>query len=102
MLKSTETAVNAILAADPSVTDDVRNAVILAMRGGNKSADRTKITDYALTRKEVANLFCIKPHTVSDWVRRGLLKPFRFGKQGKLASGYSAESVKALMEGRNI
>ena len=51
-----------------------------------------------LTKSEAAEILGVKPHTVSDYARKGLIKAFRFGAKGKLASGYSAESVRTLLE----
>lgn len=57
-------------------------------------------TDRVVNRKQAAEILNIKPHTVSDYCRRGWIRPIRLGKKGKLAVGYSLESIRALMEGR--
>ena len=99
MLPSTKTAVTAILRADPSITKAQSQAALDALEGRTAAGLAVDApTDRALTRRQAAEILGVKPHTVSDYARKGLIKAFRFGAQGKLASGYSAESVRALLE----
>lgn len=99
MLNSTKTAVAAILQTDPSITREQIKAALNVLNGRTSAGLAVDApTDRSLTRQQTAEILGVKPHTVSDYARKGLIRAFRFGKQGKLASGYSAESVRALLE----
>ncbi len=99
MLKHTETAVLAILRADPSMTPETIRAGMSALKGNTAAGLAVDApTDRALTRQQAAEILGVKPATVTAYVRKGIIKAFRFGAKGKLASGYSAESVRALLE----
>lgn len=98
MMQSTKTAVVAILRADPSITRERANAALDALEGRTAAGIAVDApTDRALTRRQAAEILGLKPHTVSDYARKGLIKAFRFGANGKRASGYSAESVRKLL-----
>ena len=99
MLQTTRTAVLAVVRTDPTITREQAHAALDALDGkqtGWIAVDAPK--DRALTRRQAAEILGVKPHTVSDYARKGLIKAFRFGAKGKLASGYSAESINALLE----
>lgn len=99
MMEHTQKAVVAILRADPSVTKPQITAALDALAG--KTAAGLSVdapTDRALTRKQAAEILGVKPGTVTAYARKGIIKAFRFGAKGKLASGYSAESVRALLK----
>lgn len=99
MMEHTRKAVEAILAADPSITNAQAKAALDALEGRTSAGLAVDApTDRALTRRQAAEILGVKPHTVSDYARKGLIKAFRFGAKGKLASGYSAESVRTLLE----
>ena len=99
MMQSTKTAVVAILRADPSITREQANAALDALEGRTAAGVAVDApTDRALTRRQAAEILGLKPHTVSDYARDGKIKAFRFGDKGKRAAGYSAESVRALLE----
>ena len=90
MMQSTRTAVLAIVRTDPSITREQAKAAMDALEGRTSAglaADAP--TDRALTRQQAAETL---------YARKGLIKAFRFGEMGRLASGYSAESVRALLE----
>lgn len=98
MMQSTKTAVVAILRADPSITREQANTALDALEGRTAAGLAVDApTDRALTRQQAAEILGVKPATVTAYARKGLIKAFRFGAKGKLASGYSAESVKRLM-----
>ena len=98
-MEHTRKAVEAILAADPSITRGQAKAALDALTGRTAAGLAVDApTDRSLTRRQAAEILGVKPHTVSDYARKGLIKAFRFGEKGKLASGYSAESVRALLE----
>ena len=102
MMEHTKKAVEAIIAADPSITREQAKAALAALDGRTAAGIAVDApTDRALTRRQAAEILGCKPHTVSDYARRGLIKAFRFGEKGKQASGYSAESVRALLERRH-
>ena len=99
MMQSTRTAVLAIVRTDPSITREQAKAAMDALEGRTSAglaADAP--TDRALTRQQAAEILGVKPDTVTLYARKGLIKAFRFGEMGRLASGYSAESVRALLE----
>ena len=99
MMEHTKKAVEAILAADPSITKGQAKAALDVLTGRTASGLAVDApTDRALTRRQAAEILGVKPHTVSDYVRKGLIKAFRFGDKGRLASGYSAQSVRELLE----
>ena len=98
LLKATESAIRAVCMTDPTIGQAQINAAIAALRGDGVAAPIA--ADRAISRKEAARLLGVIPHTISDYVRKGLIRPFRFGAQGKIAHGYSLASVNALLEGR--
>ena len=97
-MEHTRKAVEAILAADPSITKGQAKAALDVLTGRTAAGLAVDApTDRALTRRQVAEILGVKPHTVSDYARDGKIKAFRFGDKGKRAAGYSAESVKRFM-----
>ena len=101
MLDSTKTAIRAIAQADPSVTKAQIDAALDALAGNTAAGIAVSVpTDRVVNRRQAAELLNCRPHTISDYVRRGLIRPIRAGKMGKLSLGYSLESIRALMEGR--
>ena len=99
MMQSTKTAVLAIIRTDPSITREQANAALDALEGRTAAGVAVDApTDRALTRRQVAEIMGVDRATVSRYARKGLIKAFRFGAKGKLASGYSAESVRKLLE----
>ena len=99
MMQSTKTAVAAILRTDPSITREQAAAALDALEGRTAAGIAVQApTDRALSRRQVAEILGVKPHTVSDYARDGKIQALRYGDKGKRASGYSAESVRRLME----
>ncbi len=99
MMLTTRKAVQAILRTDPSITKEQANAALDALEGRTAAGLAVDApTDRALTRQQAADILGVTPHTVSEYARKGLIKAFRFGEKGKIASGYSAESVRALLK----
>lgn len=99
MMQSTKTAVLAIVRIDPSITREQANAAMDALEGRTAAGLAVDApTDRALTRRQVAEMLGVSPDTVTRYANAGLIKAFRFGEKGRLASGYSAESVRALLE----
>ena len=101
MLDSTKTAIRAIAQADPSVTKEQLDAALDALAGNTAAGLVVAMpTDRVVNRKQAAEILGVKPHTVSDYCRRGWIRPIRLGAKGKIAAGYSLESIRALVEGR--
>ncbi len=101
MLESTKTAIRAIAQADPSITGPQIDAALDALAGHTAAGLAVAVpTDRVVNRRQAAEILNIKPHTVSDYCKRGWIRPIRLGAKGKLAVGYSLESIRALMEGR--
>ena len=99
MMQSTKTAVLAIVRTDPSITREQAKAAMDALEGRTAAGLAVDApTDRALTRQQAAEILGVCPDTVTRYAHAGLIKAFRFGASGKFASGYSAESVRALME----
>ena len=99
MMDTIKAATLALWNSDPSITKEQKKAALDALSGRTAAGLAVDTpTDRALTRRQVAEILGVTPHTVSAYVRKGLIKAFRFGEMGRLAKGYSAESVRALME----
>ncbi len=99
MMQSTKTAVAAILRTDPSITREQANAALDALEGRTAAGLAVDApTDRALSRRQVAEMLGVCPDTVTRYAHAGLRKEFRFGAKGKVARGYSAKSVRALLE----
>ena len=99
MLKHTETALRAILEADPSMTTELIRATINAANDKREVKIETKPIDTILTLDEVAEILKCTTRNVSRLGRLGLIRrvtPPGFSR----ALGYSADSVRALMAGR--
>ena len=97
MTDSTRAAVRAVLAADPTVARQLRDAVmdLLEGRSGAGAAARPPVRLYS--RSEVAGLLGVTPHTVSMYVSAGRLRPVRLGKSAKRASRFSEDEVLRLV-----
>lgn len=101
-MKSTETAVKAIVAADPSITAEMTKAALAALRGETAAAvtDQTPI-DRALTPKQVAGILGVSRKTVTKYGRKGLIQGIG-SKDGRGAIRYyAASSVRAFLAGAN-
>lgn len=100
MLKSTRDAVKAICAADPSIpTARVQTALADLEGVGIREVLETKPIERSYNRKQVAALMGVSVKTVGSYVRRGLLTKILSGANGQRATGYTGESVRALLEG---
>lgn len=96
----TKTAVEAILRGDPSLSGSVIDAALAVLDGKTAAGVALDMgeLDRSLSRQQVAEILHCTPHTVTDYARKGLIRPFRFGARGTRAAGYSAQSVRELME----
>lgn len=101
MLDSTKTAIRAIAQADPSVTKAQIDAALDALAGSTAAGLVAPVPiDRVVNRRQAAEILGVKAHTVSDYCRRGWIRPIRLGAKGKLAVGYSLQSIRELVEGR--
>lgn len=98
MLKSTKTALVAMMGVDPSISKPQADAA-LAILSGESAAGLTnpEPIDRALSREAVAQLLGVSKRTVTQYARCGVIRPLRFGAGGKRAVGYSEMSVRAAL-----
>lgn len=100
MLKSTETAVRAICATDPSITPEQLRAGLADLAGetANTLTDQTPI-GRALTIKQVAAILGVCKRTVRTYGRNGLIRGIGTkDKRGNIRL-YSEASVRAFLAG---
>ena len=90
--------ISAALRADPIVTPDHARAVMALASGEAESVGAE--TDKVLTRSVVAELLGVSPRCVTEYARRGIIRPIRLGAAGARAVGYSAASVRAALAKR--
>jgi hypothetical protein len=93
-MKTTETAVRAICAADPTLTPEQIDAAINALSIKPKHA-----APRAYSIQETADLLGVSRRTVRAYARRGLLIPIRAGSKGERAHAYVGASVEKLLKG---
>lgn len=93
-MKTTETAVRAICATDPTLTPEQIDAAITALSHRPKNA-----APRAYNAKEVADLLGVSRRTVRAYARRGLLVPIRCGAKSERAHSYTGASVEKLLTG---
>ena len=91
--------IKTLLKNDSIVSDDSRRWILSALCGevGDMLADVRPI-DRVLKRKAVAKLLGCTVRTVSDYAKRGLIRPVKFGKAGSRSVGFSEGSVRELLE----
>ncbi len=95
MQNSTKTAVSAILAADASITKETAQRALSILAGNEVSRPVGRV----LRTTEVAKLCGVTTKTLRLWAANGILVPV-FGPGRKLRTGYTEESVRAIIEGR--
>lgn len=100
MLRSTETALRAICAADPSVNASQMKAALAELSGKGVREVVGEPPPRAYTRQQVAALLGVNRKTITGYAKRGLLIPIYSGASGKRAQGYTGESVAALLSGK--
>lgn len=98
MLDTTRTAAAAIFAADPTMTDDERKARLAPDFTPTNPAP----LDPIISPMETGKLFGKDRHTLANWEKRGLLRAVRTGKDGRRITGYTGESVRALLSGNPL
>lgn len=100
MLKSTEAAIKAIAAADPSINAGQIKSALAELSGEGVREMRGEPPPRAYSVAQVAELTGKSRRTISLYARRGLLVPIYSGAAGKRAQAYTGESVVALLSGK--
>lgn len=99
-MKSTQDAIKAICAADPSINAAQVRAALAELSGEGLREMQGEPPPRAYNRKQVAALLGVSRRTVGAYCRRGLLRPIYSGATGKRAQSYTGESVAALLSGK--
>ena len=100
MLKSTQDAIKAICAADPSINVAQVKAALAELSGDGVREMQGEPPPRAYSRAQVGALLGVSTRTVTQYARRGLLTPLCTGATGKRAQSYTGESVAALLSGK--
>lgn len=100
MLKSTQDAIKAICAADPSINAAQVKSALAELSGEGVREMQGEPPPRAYNRKQVAALLNVSTRTITQYARRGLLRPIYSGATGKRAQSYTGESVAALLSGK--
>ncbi len=100
MLKSTETAIRAICAIDPSINGAQVKAALAELNGEGLREMMGEPPPRAYSRQQVAALLGVNRKTITGYAQRGLLVPIYSGTGGKRAQAYTGESVAALLSGK--
>ena len=95
MQTTTKTALTAILAADASIPKEAAQRALSILAGNEAPRPVGRV----LRTTEVAKLFNVTTKTLRLWAENGILVPV-FGPGRKLRTGYTEESVRAVIEGR--
>lgn len=99
-MKSTKDAVRAICAADPSVNTAQVKAALADLDGEGIREMQGEAPQRAYSRQQVATLLGVRPRAITQYAKRGLLTPIYGGADGRRATGYTGESVAALLAGK--
>lgn len=97
MLNTTVDAVRAILAADPSVTGDLRAKMIEALKQTGK-AGGGRAVDPIVRRLDAAQRLSVSVKTLDLWRRQGRVRAVSFG-DGTRAVGFRASTLDAFLNG---
>lgn len=99
MLQSTKDALRAIVGADPTLPDETKESWRKAIAAGE--APRAEATiPRMVSHAEAKKLLGVSRQTLGRYARSGLLTRVKTCGGGR-SRGYSFESVRALLEGRN-
>ena len=96
MTGNTRTALAAILAADVTITKADADAVLKRLDG---KADTPQPEARVIRTKDACRLIGVHKKTLREWSARGLLVPC-YGANPNHRIGYTADSVRAILEGR--
>jgi len=99
-MKSTKDAVRAICAADPSINVAQVKAALAELDGEGLREMVGEPPKRAYSRAQVAALLGVRPRAVTMYAKRGLLTPIYGGADGIRSTGYTGESVHALLSGK--
>ncbi len=100
-MKTTKDAVRAICAADPTINAAQLKAALAELDGeGTREMLQGEPPPRSYSPAQVAALLGRSRRTVTQYARRGLLKPIYSGEKGKRAQAYTGESVAALLSGK--
>lgn len=95
MTKNTRTVLEAVFAADGTITQEQADAALKVLDG--KTIPATEVGG-VIRPKEACRIFGgVSPRTLRDWADAGRLQGVYSGGH---RIGYTAESVRALVEGR--
>lgn len=95
MNQTTKTAITAIIAADASIPKEAAQRALSILAGNEAPRPVGRV----LRTTEVAKLCGVTTKTLRLWAANGILVPV-FGPGRKLRTGYTEESVRAIIEGR--
>ena len=95
MTKNTRTILAATFAADGTITQEQADAALKVLEG---RAGPVEVGAVVRTREAARLLGGVTSKTLRTWAARGRLVPV-YGAEGRRI-GYTAESVRALVEGR--
>ena len=98
MTGNTRTALAAILAADLTITKADADAVLKRLDG---KADTPTPEARVIRTKDACRLVGVHKKTLRKWAAAGLLVPC-YGANPKQRIGYTAESVRGILEGRAV
>ena len=97
MLATTMTAIQAVLAADPSIDGQNRARILEGIKqSGRTGTDKT--VDPIVRRLEAAERLGISPRTLDLWRRQGRVKPVPFGA-GTRAVGFRQSVIETFING---
>ena len=97
MTKTTSSAIVALLAADPTATEDEKARIAAAIEG--KPLEASSPLAGVVTMKEAKRLFQVSRQTLANYRRNGLLVPVLTCGGGR-SRGFTRDSVAALLDGR--
>lgn len=101
MLSTTKQIVKAALAADSTLSEQTKVAVLSTLEGKTAAGlIKTAPLDRVLTRQQVAEIIGKSVKSVDVYGRRGVFKRVNFG--GSRSSGYSEASVREAMEAQKL
>ena len=97
-LSETRQMIGLILKNDSTVTQETKTEILLFL-DGKKTAGLVNNSpmDRALSRREVASILGVTPRTVTAYANRGLIRALCHGANSERATGYSEQSVRAML-----
>lgn len=98
VLQSTETAIIAILRADPTASREIIEATRNALAGKTEAAPSIMELEPIVRRKDVMRLTGLSAASIDRYSRLGYLERVTFGKSNR-AHGFTAESVRRFVAG---